>query len=382
MKKITVLGSTGSIGVNALDVISTHPDKFSAVALASRSNVKLLAEQARKFHPKLVAIYDELKLSELKKALSGTRIKILCGPSGIEEAARCAGADIILIAIAGSAGLMPTLSAIETGKTIALANKEPLVMAGRIITQRAKEKGAKIIPVDSEHSAIFQCLNASDRRELRKIYLTGSGGPLRLVDLRKFQSLSPAEVIKHPRWKMGKKISVDSATLMNKGLEVIEAGWLFNVGIEKIEVLIHPEAIIHSMVEFVDGSVMAQLSCADMRFPIIYAFSYPRRIESGLPAVDFVKLNKLTFNSPDLKKFPCLEMSYYAARQGGSHPVVLNAVNEEAVFGFLNGRIKFTRIMEITEKVLSIHKGMRDPSLDEILKIDTWAREEAMSLIQ
>ena len=381
MKKITILGSTGSIGTNALDVIARHPREFSVTALASYTNVRLLAQQARKFRPKVVAICDESKFGELKRSLSGSGIKIKCGCEGVEEAARYDGADITLVAIAGSAGLIPTLAAIERGKTVALANKEPLVMAGGIITERAKKKGTKIIPVDSEHSAIFQCLNGHSRADLKKIYLTGSGGPLRKVNIRRFGALSPEEVINHPRWKMGKKISVDSATLMNKGLEIIEAKWLFGVGVDKIEVLIHPEAIIHSMVEFVDGSIIAQLSVADMRLPILYAFSYPGRLKSSLPSVDFVKMGKFTFGKPDMKKFPCLAMSYEAARKGGSHPVVLNAVNEEAVLAFLDGRIRFDRIPKIIEKVLSLHKGRANPSLNEILAIDNWARQQARRLI-
>ncbi|KPK39937.1 MAG: 1-deoxy-D-xylulose 5-phosphate reductoisomerase [Omnitrophica WOR_2 bacterium SM23_29] len=382
MKRIAILGSTGSIGTKALNVIESHPDDFSVAALASHSNVSLLSEQAKKYRPKLVAIYDESKFSDLKNSLVGTDIKLACGPSGVEEVARHDGADLSLIAIAGSAGLIPTLAAIEGGKTVALANKEPLVMAGGIITARAKEKGTKVIPVDSEHSAIFQCLNGQNGSIVKKIYLTGSGGPLRKINARRFESLSPEEVINHPKWKMGKKISVDSATLINKGLEIIEAKWLFGIGIDKIEILIHPEAIIHSMVEFVDGSVIAQLSSTDMRLPILYALSYPKRIASALPPVDFLKLKKLTFLPPNKRKFPCLRMSYEVARQGGSYPVVLNAANEEAVWAFLDRKIKFIRISKIIEKVLSLHKGRSNPTLEEVLKIDAWARDEARRLIR
>lgn len=381
MKKITILGSTGSIGTNALDVIEKHKGEFSVSALASHSNIALLAKQARRFRPKVVAVCDKTKFTELNRALNGTGIKILCGTSGVEEVAGKSGADITLIAIAGSSGLVPTLAAIDTGKTVALANKEPLVMAGGIITAHAKRRRTKIIPVDSEHSAIFQCLEGHGTSGLKKIYLTGSGGPLRKMDARKFRLLSPEEVINHPKWKMGKKISVDSATLMNKGLEIIEARWLFGVGIDDIEVLIHPEAIIHSMVEFVDGSIMAQLSYTDMRLPILYAFSYPKRMRSRLPTVDFIKLGTLTFMPPDMKKFPCLKMSYEAARRGGSYPVVLNAANEEAVRAFLERKIQFVRIPKIIEKVLSLHKGKQNPGLDEILLIDAWARDKARRMI-
>ncbi len=381
MKKITILGSTGSIGTNALDVIARHPGEFLVAALASHSNVKLLAQQARKFRPKLVAICNESKYGLLKRELSGTGIKMLAGREGVEEAAKYKETDLTLVSIVGSAGLIPTLHAIGLGKTVALANKEPLVMAGGIITERAGKSGAIIIPVDSEHSAIFQCLDGHDRQDLKRIYLTGSGGPLRKVDAKKFASLTPEEVVNHPRWKMGKKISVDSATLMNKGLEIIEAKWLFGVDVDKIDVLIHPEAIIHSMVEFIDGSIMAQLSVTDMRLPIMYAFSYPRRVKSLLPSVDFVKLGKFTFSSPDMKKFPCLRMAYEAARKGGSHPTALNAANEEAVLAFLGGKIKFVRIPAIIERVLSFHKGKANPSLNDILKTDAWAREQARRII-
>ena len=380
MKKINILGSTGSIGANALDVVARHPREFSVVGLAAHSNADLLVRQAKKFRPRAVAICNEAKVNGVRKALSGTGIRVLGGYEGINELAGY-NADITLVSIVGAAGLLPTLYAIDSVRTVALANKEPLVMAGGIITARAKKRGTKIIPVDSEHSAIFQCLNGHNREDLKKIYLTGSGGPLKDLDAKKFSALSPEEVVNHPRWKMGKKISVDSATLMNKGLEIIEAKWLFGVGVDKIDVLIHPEAIIHSMVEFVDGSIMAQLSQADMRLPIMYAFSYPRRVKSALPALDFVKLGKFTFLPPDFTKFPCLKMAYEAAKNGGSQPAVLNAANEEAVLAFLGKKIKFTQIPKIIGAVLAKHRSKANPSLDEILQIDAWARQQARSLI-
>jgi len=377
MKKINILGSTGSIGTNALDVIAKHPKEFSVTGLAAHSNAALLVKQARKFRPKTVAICDESKANGVRKALSGKGIKVLGGYEGVNELAGYDEADITLVSIVGAAGLIPTLRAIHSVKTVALANKEPLVMAGQIITATARQRGVRILPVDSEHSAIFQCLNGHNREDIRKIYLTGSGGPLKDMEARKFHALSPEKVVNHPRWKMGKKISVDSATLMNKGLEIIEARWLFGVGVDKIDVLIHPEAIIHSMVEFVDGSIMAQLSQTDMRLPIMYAFSYPRRVKSVLPALDFVKLGKFTFSPPDFGKFPCLKMAYEAAKKGGSAPVALNAANEVAVLAFLDKKIKFTRIPSIIEKVLSSHKTNSEPSLNEILEIDAWARQQA-----
>ncbi|MFA6356088.1 MAG: 1-deoxy-D-xylulose-5-phosphate reductoisomerase [Candidatus Omnitrophota bacterium] len=381
MKKISILGSTGSIGTNALDVIARHPREFSVTGLAAHSNSDLLIKQARKFRPKTVAICDESKANRVRKALSGAGIKVLGGYEGVNELAGYDDADIALVSIVGAAGLIPTLRAIHAVKTVALANKEPLVMAGQIITSMARQRGVRILPVDSEHSAIFQCLHGHNREDIRKIYLTGSGGPLKNVDAKKFHALSPEEVVNHPRWKMGKKISVDSATLMNKGLEIIEAKWLFGVGVDKIDVLIHPEAIIHSMVEFVDGSIMAQLSQTDMRLPITYAFSYPGRVKSVLPALDFIKLGKFTFSPPDFKKFPCLKMAYDAAKKGGSDPVVLNAANEEAVLAFLDKKIRFTKIPAIIEKVLSSHKTAKEPSLNEILEIDAWARQQARRLI-
>ncbi|MFA5336413.1 MAG: 1-deoxy-D-xylulose-5-phosphate reductoisomerase [Candidatus Omnitrophota bacterium] len=381
MKKISILGSTGSIGTNALDVIARHPREFSVTGLAAHSNSDLLIKQARKFRPKTVAICDESKANRVRKALSGAGIKVLGGYEGVNELAGYDDADIALVSIVGAAGLIPTLRAIHAVKTVALANKEPLVMAGQIIMSMARQRGVRILPVDSEHSAIFQCLHGHNREDIRKIYLTGSGGPLKNVAAKKFHALSPEEVVNHPRWKMGKKISVDSATLMNKGLEIIEAKWLFGVGVDKIDVLIHPEAIIHSMVEFVDGSIMAQLSQTDMRLPITYAFSYPGRVKSVLPALDFIKLGKFTFSPPDFGKFPCLRMAYDAAKKGGSDPVVLNAANEEAVLAFLDKKIRFTKIPAIIEKVLSSHKTAKEPSLNEILEIDAWARQQARRLI-
>jgi 1-deoxy-D-xylulose-5-phosphate reductoisomerase len=381
MKKINILGSTGSIGTNALDVIARHPREFSVTGLSAYSNSALLVKQAKKFRPRTVAICDGSKAAAVRKGLSGTGIKVLEGYEGVNELAGYDEADMTLVSIVGAAGLIPTLRAIHAVKTVALANKEPLVMAGKIITSMARQRGVRILPVDSEHSAIFQCLNGHNREDIKKIYLTGSGGPLKNVAAGKFHGLSPEKVVNHPRWKMGKKISVDSATLMNKGLEVIEARWLFGVNVDKIDVLIHPEAIIHSMVEFVDGSIIAQLSQTDMRLPIMYAFSYPRRVKSVLPALDFVKLGKFTFSPPDFRKFPCLEMAYEAARKGGSHPAVLNASNEEAVLAFLGGEIKFTKICAIVEKVLSSHKTNEEPSLNEILEIDAWAREKARRII-
>jgi len=383
MKKITLLGSTGSIGTNALRIISQFPAEFKVEALAADSNIELLREQIKRFKPGFVAVRDVNKARQLRKDLGArnTRLKIYGGDEGIQEAAQCKSADIAVIAISGTAALLPTIKAIEAKKQIALASKEALVTAGRIITALAGKNGVDIIPVDSEHSAIFQCLDGpGSRRYLSKIYLTGSGGPLREVPKRNFDKLSRKQILKHPKWKMGKKITVDSATLMNKGLEVIEARWLFGVGSKEINVLIHPEAIVHSMVEFVDGSVLAQLALTDMKIPILYALTFPERYKTLLPKLEFSKLKNLSFHKPDTNKFPCLGLAYKAMEKDGTSPCVLNAANEEAVRAFLAGKIKFSRIPKIIEKLLSKHRNIKTPTLEDILNTDRWAKEEAKKI--
>ncbi|MDD5680338.1 MAG: 1-deoxy-D-xylulose-5-phosphate reductoisomerase [Candidatus Omnitrophica bacterium] len=374
-KKICILGSTGSIGRNALRVISDLSDRFQVCGLSAHSNIRLLAEQVNRFKPDAIAVSDESRAYELSRNLK-CRVNIFAGKDAHEELAAQKEADIILIAITGSASIRPTYAAVSHGKDIALASKEALVSAGHIITREAKRRNSVIIPVDSEHSAVFQCLAGNDASKVRKLYITSSGGPLLNIPKRNFKNLSRRDVLNHPKWKMGKKISVDSATMMNKGLEIIEAKWLFGIDIDKIKVLIHPEAIVHSMVEFVDGSLLAQLGVTDMRLPIQHALSYPERYENSLKPLDLSKVGKLTFDKPDTVKFTSLKIAYEAAKEGGSAPCVLNASNETAVKAFLAGKVKFTDIPVIIEKVLSKHKKIEFPSLEEIEAIGRWAEEE------
>ena len=377
-KRVVILGSTGSIGINTLKVIERFPEKFKVVGLSAFNNFKLLAEQTRQFHPLCVAV-NHGGTDYLRRQLGG--VKIFDARTEISAMVKRRDVDIVVLAIRGSAALEPFLDAVRAGKTVAPANKEALVIAGHILMPAAKKHQARIIPVDSEQSAIFQCLEGRNREELKKIYLTASGGPLRKIAKSQFDRLTIKDILKHPRWKMGKKITVDSATLMNKGLEVIEAKWLFNVAIKRIEVLIHPEAVIHSMIEFKDGSIIAQLGVTDMRLPIQYALTYPRRFDPGLKEMDFLKLQKLTFAKPDLDKFPALKLAYAVGQKGGSAPCVLNAANEEAVDAFLNGRIRFSQIFKIVEKVVGKHKHIEEPSLTEIQSTENWAREEAQRFI-
>jgi 1-deoxy-D-xylulose-5-phosphate reductoisomerase len=379
MKKIAILGSTGSIGQNSLDVISRFPDKFSVSGLSAYSNVHLLERQAKRFKPRIVALNRDNIVDLSGRLNSG--IKIFDLEQGIKNIISQKETDLIILAISGSAALLPLWEAVKQGKTIALANKEALVIAGLIIMKKAKETGARIIPVDSEQSAIFQCLNGRDKKSIKRIYLTASGGPLKSVPKNKFSKLSSKDVLKHPRWKMGRKITVDSATLMNKGLEILEAMYLFDLEPGQIEVIIHKEAIIHSMVEFIDGSILAQLGATDMRLPIQYALTFPQRWFNNLRDIDFIKLRQLSFEKPDFRKFPCLSLAYQAARQGGSIPCVLNAANEISVNAFLNGRLRFDRIFPVIDKVLTSHNKIKEPDLQEIIAIDKWAREKTLTTI-
>jgi 1-deoxy-D-xylulose-5-phosphate reductoisomerase len=378
MKRIAILGSTGSIGVNTLNVIAAFRDSFKVVGLTTNSNDKLLRGQIKKFAPKIACVMSDEKIGSLKDV---RRTRMVSGLEGLIEVATHPDVDLVVMAIVGSVSLIPLLKAIEAKKQIALASKEALVSGGEIVIKAAKKNNIKIIPIDSEHSAIFQCLNGKPKKELKKIYLTGTGGPLRKISTKLFNTLTPDEVTNHPKWKMGKKISVDSATLMNKGLEVIEAKWLFGASLDSIEVLIHPEAFIHSMVEFIDGSILAQASVPDMRLPIQYALGYPERLLQKFQLFfDFRKMGRFTFAQPKLKKFPCLGLAYQAARDGGTYPVVLNAGNEEAVLSYLDKKIRFTDIPKIIEQVLSRHHGKTASALDDILEADGWAREEARTL--
>jgi len=379
MKRIAIFGSTGSIGSNTIDVIARYPDRFRVVALSCGSNVEALAAQANRFRPYALGISDVSKIKELKNRLnaSGSRIRIFDGDGGIEELARTVSADLIVMAIPGAKSLMPLLAAIDAKKDIALASKESLVCAGEFVMRAVKRRGVRLIPVDSEHSAIFQCLAGRNVEELKKIYLTGTGGPLWPVKKRFFDRLPRSRILAHPKWKMGRKISVDSATLMNKGLEVIEAKWLFGLSEDDISVLVHPEAIVHSLVEFIDGAMIAQLAIPDMRLPIQYALNFPDRLRTDAFRVDFNKLGGLSFYPPDTKRFPCLRLACETSKRGGTRPAVLNAANEEAVKMYLAGSLTFTGIPNLIEKVLARHRSVNRYGLEDVLASDAWAREEA-----
>lgn len=379
MKNIAIFGSTGSIGRNALSVIRRFPDKFKVVGLSVNSDIRGLYSQVQEFHPSYVCIRDEESALKFKKIL-GRKIKVYSADEGLIQFAQEKNIDQSLFAISGSAALAPLLSSIESGKDIALANKEALVMAGPLIMRMAKKAGIKVIPIDSEQSAIWQCLYGQGRARLNTIYLTASGGPLLNESVASLRRVSLFKVLKHPRWKMGKKITVDSATLMNKGLEFLEAMFLFNVSHKMIKVLIHPQALVHSMVEFIDGVVLAQLSQTDMRIPIQYALSYPDRLNGFSSGINFYNLKALNFSKPDCLRFPCLSLAYQAARELGSLPAVMNAANEVAVNKFMDGRIKFMDIPRIVSKVMRSHRNNKAPGLNDILKADAWARQEAYGL--
>jgi len=379
MQTVSVLGSTGSIGTNALDVISRFPDRFRVSVLSTNSNVDLLSRQVKRFRPKAVCVVDAAAARRFRK-ISLPKIKLYEGEEGLCGMAADLKVDTLLVGIVGSSALMPILKAMANIKRLALANKEALVMAGDIIMKDARRKAVKILPVDSEHNAVFQCVE-SGRSAPKKIYLTGSGGPFLATPKKSFKYISPEKAVKHPRWKMGKKISVDSATMMNKGLEVIEAHHLFGLDVGNIEVLIHPETVVHSMVEFVDGSILAHMGTCDMRTPIQYALTYPSRVSSPVKGVTFSKSEALHFYSPDFKKFPCLRIAYEAARRGETYPCVLNAANEVAVGQFLKGRIKFTDIAKVIEKVLARHRGIKGAGLRDVLGVDAWARLKTKELL-
>jgi 1-deoxy-D-xylulose-5-phosphate reductoisomerase len=370
IKRVAVLGSTGSIGRQTLEVISTHPGRVRIVGLAAGKNLDLLSRQISQFKPRF--IYSQGEKSK-KANLQGKFLSL-------EEMASHPEVDIIVIATSGKWGLKPTLAAVRAGKRIALANKESLVMAGEIIVAEAKQKGAEILPVDSEHSAIWQCLEGEKEKPVR-IILTASGGPFYNYSPAKLAKVSVEQALKHPSWRMGKKVTIDSATLMNKGLEVIEAHWLFDIPIDSIDVLVHPQSIIHSLVEFTDGSVKAQLGCPDMRLPIQYALSYPGRLPNPkLPRLDWKGIKELTFAPPDFKSFPCLKLAIEAGRKGGTYPAVLCGADEVAVELFLSGHVRFTDIAKLVEPVLKKHKAISHPTLEEILAADEWAREEVKRL--
>jgi 1-deoxy-D-xylulose-5-phosphate reductoisomerase len=380
MKRIAILGSTGSIGQNALDVIRLLDHEFRVVALSTNTNADLLYRQIKAFHPELACIKDIAAGQGLRAKLNA-KVKLFQGDDGLREMLEKVKADEVVLAISGACALQPLLQVIDAGIDVALANKEAMVMAGPIIMQKAKARKVKIMPVDSELSAIWQCLENQDKNRLKKIYLTASGGPFRNNKFLRCKNISVRQVLNHPRWKMGRKITVDSATLMNKGLEVLETMFLFNIELEKIKVLIHPEAIIHSMVEFIDGVVLAQLSATDMRVPIQYALSYPKRMPSEVSGLDFYKLKKFNFAKPDFKRFPCLELAYRAAEEKGTFPCVLNAANEVCVGEFLHERLSFMSIPKVARMVLDRHKNTTNPNLEDIREADAWARREAYGVI-
>lgn len=382
MKNITILGSTGSIGVNVLKVIQANPNKYRCVGLAAGKNIDLLAEQTRHFRPGVICIQDSLLVSQLKNRLGGEfQPDILHGTQGVIQIATLSDVDTVISAMSGAAGLLPTYEAIRAGKNIALANKETIVMAGAIIMAEAKKKGVSVLPVDSEHSAIFQSLQGHPREDIRRVILTASGGPFRNLSVNKLRRVTPDQALKHPNWEMGKKVTIDSATLMNKGLEAIEARWLFNLDMDQISILIHPQSVVHSMVEYNDGSVIAQMGIPDMIIPISYALSYPHHDKNNLPPLELDQVGELTFEKPDLKKFRCLELALNAAKTGGSMPAVMNGANEMAVEAFLEGKIGFLDIPDVIEKTMDAHQKHGIDNVADVLASDRWARGKTREVL-
>jgi 1-deoxy-D-xylulose-5-phosphate reductoisomerase len=378
-KNVVLLGTTGSIGVSAQKVAADLPDRIRIVGMASRESVDGMEKAIRQFKPKAVAMTNREKAKELELRV---KTPVLAGERGLVELATIPEADIVLVAIVGTAGLEPSLAAIRAGKDLAVASKEILVMAGELVMSEARRHGVKVLPVDSEHSAIFQCLEGREPESVRRLILTASGGPFRQTPREKFDKITVEQALKHPSWNMGQKITIDSATLFNKGLEMIEARWLFNIEVDRVDVVIHPQSVVHSMVEFVDGSILAQLSVPDMRYPIQYALTWPERLPNSMPATDLAKIGTLTFENPDHERFPSLRLARHAGRIGGTMPAVMNAANEVAVKRFVAGQIKFTQIFETVERTMNVHRGgdmsrVASPTLDAILEADRWARKEA-----
>ncbi|OGU09172.1 MAG: 1-deoxy-D-xylulose-5-phosphate reductoisomerase [Geobacteraceae bacterium GWC2_55_20] len=380
MKNITILGSTGSIGVSTLEIVSAHPDRFRVVAMTAGKNLELFARQIRAFSPRIAVVASADDVARLKEMCSGIDVTVLGGVEGLIAAATADEAEMVVAAIVGAAGLVPTAAAIRAGKDIALANKETLVTAGHLFMDMVAEHDVRLYPVDSEHSAVFQSIEGHRSTDIEKIILTASGGPFLNTPAGQLKKVTVRDALNHPNWSMGKKITIDSATMMNKGLEVLEARWLFDTGVDKIEVNIHPQSIIHSMVEYVDGCVIAQLGTPDMKAPIAYALSYPERVVTGVKPLDLTTFSGLTFFKPDLDKFPCLGLAYRAIRDGESMPAVMNAANEIAVDAFLNGRIGFVQIAETIERTMDAHTAHNLGSIDEVLKADLWSRETAREI--
>ena len=382
MKRLSVLGSTGSIGSNTLKIVKKFPDRFQIVCLAAKTNVTLMAQQVEQFKPQLAVMYDQEHAKKLRQAIPQKQpVEILFGLEGYLKAASHDHADTVVMSLVGSAGLLPTLEAIEAGKNIALANKETLVMAGELVMKKALNAGINIFPVDSEHSAIFQCMEGQRKRDIKKILLTASGGPFLNWPVTDFNLITLEDALNHPTWQMGKKITIDSATLMNKGLELIEAKWLFDVQPEQIQIVVHPQSIVHSMVAYCDGSIIAQLSKPDMTGAIAYALSYPERLDMENSFLNLPSIGSLTFFEPDFDKFPCLSLAMKSCRIGGTSPVVLNAANEKAVEFFIENKIGFMLIPEIIEKVMNQHQVIHSPDLDQILQSDRWARKAAEEVL-
>ena len=378
-KSIAILGSTGSVGTNTLRVISEHPEEYRVSSLAVGKNIELAKEQVRQFNPRLISVARKEDAESLRVEL-GSQVKVVWGKEGLEEVARDPYADTVVTAVVGSLGLRATLAALDAGKCVALANKETLVAGGELVMRLAKASNAAILPVDSEHSAIFQCLNGEDRSSVSRIVLTASGGAFRHYNRQQLKDVTPEQALKHPNWAMGKKVTVDSATLMNKGLEVIEAHWLFDIDYRQIDVVIHYESIVHSMVEFKDKAVMAQLGTPDMRVPIQYALSYPDRLPLASEVLDLTKVGTLHFIEPDLERFPCLAMAYEAGKTGGTMPTVLNAANEVGVERFLNGSIPFLGIEQVIERVMDAHNPVPVRDLETVEEAEQWARKLAREM--
>lgn len=381
MKQLAILGSTGSIGTQTLDVVRQHPDEFAVYAISANRSVELLVQQAREFRPEMVCIADENYYPALRDALADLPIKVFAGTDAIAQMVTMPSVDVVVAAMVGYAGLYPTIQAIKAGKTIALANKETLVVAGELICRLVQEHHTAILPVDSEHSAIFQSIVGEENNEIEKILLTASGGPFRTFTKQQLQTVTAKQALKHPNWNMGAKVTIDSASLMNKGFEVIEAKWLFGVSLEKIQVLVHPQSIIHSAVQFVDGSVKAQLGMPDMRLPIQFALSYPRRLKSDFPRIDFFQTANLTFEQPDTDRFRNLDLAYQAIRQGGNMPCILNAANEVVVAAFLKDQIGFLQMSDVIEKVMAKTAFIAKPTYDDYVQTDRQARELTRELL-
>ena len=382
MKKLVILGSTGSIGTNTLDIVSKFPGKFHVIGMTAGTNVDKLEEQVRTFGPAMVAMSDEAAAQQLRVRCKGLPTKVLGGAKGLVQTATMPKADLVISAIVGGAGLLPTLAAIKAGKSIALANKEPMVMAGRLMQEEARKANVRIFPIDSEHSALFQSMEGHRMADIRRLILTASGGPLWDMTTEQMKDVTPEEALQHPNWKMGPKITIDSATLMNKGLEVVEARWLFDISASQIEVLIHRESIIHSLVEYSDRSVIAQLGLPDMRTPIAYAMNYPERVPLELPSLNLAEIGRLSFCAPDDARFPCLRFGYEALTTGGTMPAVLNAANEIAVQAFLDRRIGFLGIAATIRRTMDAHIPREILTLEDALQADVWARGHASGIVE